>query len=160
MYEPNSPDFEDDPFQELDHIDQPILWDSNSSLQREQGRRALDRLDSWDEDRLAEFYEADARLLQLLHEYRFDDDGFIEALDPELVPREESVAVSKIRETTLPTETAQVGAASELAMSIESKVAVLERLAALRRDGDLTENEFESLKYDLIRSTTSGQIIS
>jgi len=35
--------------------------------------------------------------------------------------------------------------------SVEFKVDVLERLAALRRSGDLTENEFESMKAELLR---------
>jgi hypothetical protein len=77
-------DEEDDPFQVLERDDDPIVWEVNKTLRREQYRQLLRRLDELEGERIAAFAEADEALLELLQQFRFDDEGFLEQLDPEL----------------------------------------------------------------------------
>jgi len=179
-------DAEDDPFQALERDDDPIVWEANRSLQREQFRLLVRQQDEIERERIADFAEADAALLGLLQQFRYDDEGFLEKLDPELYgPLDEDdevdegdVGLMEYVEDVLDDESPEnfedddvanpdeddaekdnvtvqaIADASEPVTklaAVEFKVDVLERLAALRRCGDLTENEFESLKGELLR---------
>lgn len=164
-------DEEDDPFQALERDDDPIVWEANKSLQREQFRLLVRQQDEIERERIADFAEADAALLGLLQQFRYDDEGFLEKLDPELygpVDEDEEddeidLGLMKDVEDVLDDEDdADTDNEAEVAIvevsesvtkfsSVEFKVDVLERLAALRRSGDLTENEFELMKAELLR---------
>jgi len=164
-------DEEDDPFQALERDDEPIVWETTRSLRREQTRIFLEKHDQIHADRLAEIADADADLLELLQQHRYNDEGFLEKLDPELYETlDEDEEVDEIElglmedvedvlddEDDADTENEAEEAIAEVSESVtklpsvEFKVDVLERLAALRRSGDLTENEFESMKAELLR---------
>lgn len=179
-------DAEDDPFQALERDDDPIVWETSPSLRREQFRVYIDKQDELERERIADFVDADVELLRLLHRHKYDDEGFLENLDPELwgtldeddevdegdvglmeyvedVPDDKSPENFEDDDVANPDEddaekdnvTVQaIADASEPVTklaAVEFKVDVLERLAALRRCGDLTENEFESLKGELLR---------
>ena len=164
-------DEEDDPFQALERDDDPIVWEANKSLQREQFRLLVRRQDEIERERIADFAEADDALLGLLQQFRYDDEGFLEKLDPELYgPSDEGEEDDEIdlglmedvedvlndednADTDNEAEEAivEVSESATKLSSVEFKVDVLERLAALRRSGDLTENEFESMKAELLR---------
>lgn len=165
-------DEQDDPFHALERDDDPIVWETNESLQREQFRQVVRRQDELERERIADFAEADYALLELLQQYRYNDKGFIERLDPQLVgilgedeydvdpedfeddstahPLDEGETEDE-NEAEEDTETDEVPGPSTNSATLEFKVDVLERLAALRRSGDLTENEFELLKVELFR---------
>jgi len=164
-------DEEDDPFQALERDDDPIVWEANKSLQREQFRLLVCRQDEIERERIADFAEADDALLGLLQQFRYDDEGFLETLDPELYgPSDEGEEDDEIdlglmedvedvlndeddadTDNEVEEAIAEVSESVTKLSSVEFKVDVLERLAALRRNGDLTENEFESMKSELLR---------
>jgi len=165
-------DEEYDPFQALERDDEPIVWETTRSLRREQTRIFLEKHDQIHADRLAEIADADADLLELLQQHRYNDEGFLEKLDPELYGTlDEDEEVDEIElgfmedmedvlddeddaetDNEAVVETTDVRQPSMESSTIEFKVDVLERLAALRRSGDLTENEFESLKTEVINA--------
>lgn len=178
-------DEEDDPFLALERDDDPIVWEANKSLQREQFRLLVRRQDEIERERIADFAEADDALLGLLQQFRYDDEGFLEKLDPQLCglldegeevdeidlglmedvkdvagdesPEDFDDDVTNPDESDAETENESeetIAEGSETVArwsTVEFKVDVLERLAALRRSGDLTENEFESMKSELFR---------
>jgi len=165
-------DEEDDPFQALERDDDPIVWETTRSLRREQTRIFLEKQDQIHADRLAEIADADAALLELLQQHRYNDEGFLEKLDPELYGTldegEEDDEIDlglmedvedvlddespeDLEDDDAVVETTDVRQPSMESSTVEFKVDVLERLAALRRSGDLTENEFESMKAELLR---------
>jgi hypothetical protein len=175
-------DEEDDPFQALERDDEPIVWETTRLLRREQTRIFLEKHDQIHADRLAEIADADADLLELLQQHRYNDEGFLEKLDPELYGtldedeeddeidlglmedvedespedfEDDEVANSDEDDAETDNEAeeaiAEVSESATKLSSVEFKVDVLERLAALRRSGDLTENEFESMKAELLR---------
>jgi len=179
-------DEEDDPFQALERDDDPIVWETTRSLRREQTRIFLEKQDQIHADRLAEIADADAALLELLQQHRYNDEGFLEKLDPELYgtldegEEDDEIDLGLMEDVedvlddespedledddaaSLDEDDVETGNKVEEAIaevsepvtklsSVEFKVDVLERLAALRRSGDLTENEFESMKAELLR---------
>jgi hypothetical protein len=165
-------DEQDDPFQALERDDDPIVWETNESLQREQFLQVVRRQDELERERIADFAEADYALLELLQQYRYNDKGFMERLDPQLVGAlgEDEYGVDPEdfgddspahpfadgetedeNEDEEDSETDKVPGPSTDSSTLKFKVYVLERLAALRRSGDLTENEFKSLKVELFR---------
>lgn len=173
-------DEEDDPFQVLERDDDPIVWEANKTLQREQYRQFLRRIDELERERIAALVEADEALLGLLQQFRFDDEGFLEELDPELcgVTSEDDVAIeieSSIRgdlgeefddaspddfdddahsSTNSEDEEGDEDAVASIVDSptMRAKVDLLERIAVLHRSGLLSKSEFESLNAVLLRS--------
>lgn len=162
-------DEDNDPFQRHERDDDPIVWEANELLRREQLRQVERRHDELERERIADFAEADDVLLGLLQEYRYNDKGFMERLDPELAGvlgdddcdvdpedfEEDSPAHPFDEDETEDeedVETDEVPGPNTNSSTLEFKVDVLERLAALRRSGDLTESEFESLKAELINA--------
>jgi hypothetical protein len=172
-------DEEDDPFQVLERDDDPIVWEANKTLRREQYRQLLRRLDELEGERIAAFAEADEALLELLQQFRFDDEGFLEQLDPELcgvtgeddeMIESESTPIGDLGEefddasaehfddddhssaNSEDEEEEDVVASIVDSPTMRAKVDLLERIAVLHRSGLLSESEFESLNAVLLRS--------
>jgi len=172
-------DEEDDPFQVLERDDDPIVWEANKTLQREQYRQFLRRIDELERERIAALAEADEALLGLLQQFRFDDEGFLEQLDPELcgVTSEDDVAIeieSSIRgdlgeefddaspddfdddahSSTNSEDEEEGDAVASIVDSptMRAKADLLEQIAVLHRSGLLSESEFASLNAVLLRS--------
>lgn len=170
----------DDPFQVLERDDDPIVWEANKTLQREQYRQFLRRIDELECERIAAFAEADEALLGLLQQFRFDDEGFLEQLDPELcgVTSEDDVAIGSESSllgdlgeefddalpddfdddahssTNSEDEEEEEDAVASIVDSptMRAKADLLEQIAVLHRSGLLSESEFESLNAVLLRS--------
>lgn len=141
-------------------------WESNASLRREQIRMYLNHQDELERNRLTEVAEADDQLFKLLQHHRYDDAGFLENLDPDLaqeIAEQEAAAdfgvstdceavadpdVGVGEVTALHAESTQEDLG--LAMSLQSRIEILERLVELRRTRAITEVEFEALKRETL----------
>jgi hypothetical protein len=174
-------DEEDDPFQILERDDDPIVWEANTTLRREQYRQFLRRIDDLECERIAAFAEADEALLELLQQFRFDDEGFLEQLDPDLcgVTSEDDETIESESSLIWDLEEEFDDASAEHfdddahsstnsedeeeeeedvvdsivdSPMMRAKVDLLERIAVLHRNGLLSESEFESLNAVLLRS--------
>lgn len=165
-------EFHSGSFLESSPRDVEIEWESNDSLRREQIRIYLKHQDELERDRLHEAAEADEQLFGLLQHYRYDDDEFLEKLDPELAREIAEREAAADYEASVASELSPSGEfsadhgahesqgtesdcepsheGSGPAMNLESKLGILERLANLRRTGTITDMEFEALKLEAL----------